>query len=129
MAQTKRRRRSKHRGTAAGTIESRGRTGRRPTKSEASAKPAGGAGRRAARFDQPPTWRGAFMRALLAAAIFFAFVLFAFGEPLRAAIPLAMFTLLIYVPLGYYTDLFIYRRRQKRRAQAREPAPKQTRGR
>jgi hypothetical protein len=31
MAQTKRKRRTKHRGNAAGTIESRGRTGRKPT--------------------------------------------------------------------------------------------------
>ena len=34
MAQTKRKRRTKHRGTAAGTIETRGRTGRRPTADE-----------------------------------------------------------------------------------------------
>ena len=34
MAQTKRKRRSKHRGTAAGTIEARGRTGRKPTANE-----------------------------------------------------------------------------------------------
>jgi hypothetical protein len=129
MAQTKRRRRSKHRGTAAGTIESRGRTGRRPASSERPAKPDRARDRRAARFDQPPTWRGAFTRALLAAAIFFGFVVFAFREPLAVAIPLAIFTLLIYVPMGYYTDLFIYRRRQRRRAAARNAAPKQTRGR
>ena len=34
MAQTKRKRRSKHRGTAAGTIEARGRTGRKPNAEE-----------------------------------------------------------------------------------------------
>ena len=34
MAQTKRKRRTKHRGTAAGTIEARGRTGRPPTADE-----------------------------------------------------------------------------------------------
>jgi uncharacterized membrane protein YgcG len=128
MAQTKRRRRSKHRGTAAGTIESRGRTGRRPARSE-QAKPDRARDRRAARFDQPPTWRGAFTRALFAAAIFFVFVVFAFRESVAVAIPLAMFTLLIYVPMGYYTDLFIYRRRQRRRAGASKAASKQTRGR
>ena len=34
MAQTKRKRRTKHRGTPAGTIETRGRTGRPPTADE-----------------------------------------------------------------------------------------------
>src|SRR5436305_1335521 len=37
MAQTKRKRRSKHRGTAAGTVESRGRTGRKPDAKERGA--------------------------------------------------------------------------------------------
>jgi Flp pilus assembly protein TadB len=127
MAQTKRKRRSKHRGTAAGTIESRGRTGRRPTGSERAAKPDRKRDR-ATRFDRPPTWRGAFTRAVLAAAIFFVFVVFAFHEPLSVGFPLAIFTLLIYVPMGYYTDLFIYRRRQKRQAGGKA-ATKDTRGR
>jgi hypothetical protein len=34
MAQTKRKRRTKHRGNAAGSIEVRGRTGRKPTDDE-----------------------------------------------------------------------------------------------
>ena len=34
MAQTKRKRRTKHRGNAAGSVEARGRTGRKPTDQE-----------------------------------------------------------------------------------------------
>ena len=34
MAQTKRKRRTKHRGNAAGAVEARGRTGRKPTEAE-----------------------------------------------------------------------------------------------
>ena len=34
MAQTKRKRRTKHRGNAAGSIEARGRTGRKPNETE-----------------------------------------------------------------------------------------------
>ncbi|MFL5819539.1 MAG: hypothetical protein ACJ76S_02500 [Solirubrobacteraceae bacterium] len=113
MAQTKRRRRSKHRGTAAGTIESRGRTGRKPAAAQKGRGSTPARGRRASRFDQPPSWRGALSRALIASGIFFAFVLVAFHRPLPAALGLAAFTLLIYVPLGYYTDLFMYRRRQR----------------
>ena len=36
MAQTKRKRQTKHRGNAAGVVESRGRTGRKPTAAEKS---------------------------------------------------------------------------------------------
>jgi hypothetical protein len=113
MAQTKRKRRSKHRGTAAGTIEARGRTGRKPKTDE---KRSSAAARRQTRFERPPTWRGATNRALLAAGIFFGAVLFLFKQPLPAAISLSLFTLAIYIPLGYYTDLFLYRRRMKQKA-------------
>lgn len=114
MAQTKRRRRSKHRGTAAGTVESRGRTGRKPSASES--RPADRRESRLARLDRPPTWRNAATRAVIAAVIFLALAVVALGwDPVRA-LPVAAFTLTVYVPLGYYTDLLIYRRRQKRRA-------------
>ena len=116
MAQTKRRRRSKHRGNAAGTVESRWRTGRKPTASESrkASKPTA-AERRRARMDEPPSWRGALVRAALAAGVFLALVLVLFDEPVAVAIPLAVFTLAIYIPIGYYTDLFLYRRRQRRK--------------
>ena len=69
MAQTKRKRRSKHRGNAAGNIEARGRTGRKPTAAElrAAGKSAPGDDRRFAE----PTWRGAAMRAAFAAVLLF----------------------------------------------------------
>ena len=113
MAQTKRRRRSKHRGTAAGTIQTRGRTGRKSAGEEKARSSDAGRARRPSRFDRPPTWRGALTRAALASGIFFAFVVIALHRPLPAALGLAAFTLVIYVPLGYYTDLFLYRRRQR----------------
>ena len=116
MAQTKRRRRSKHRGTAAGTIESRGRTGRKPPAAQKPRDSQASRARRPSRLDQPPTWRGALTRAVIASGIFFAFVVAALHRPLPAALGLAAFTLLIYVPLGYYTDLFLYRRRQRTRS-------------
>jgi hypothetical protein len=114
MAQTRRRRRSKHRGTPAGTIEARGRTGRKPRTEE---KRRSGPARSETRFDRPPTWRGAVNRALVAAGIFFVAVLLLFKQPLPAAISLSLFTLAIYIPMGYYTDLFLYRRRMRRKAE------------
>ena len=57
MAQTKKKRSTKHRGNAAGVVETRGRTGRKPT--DAEKKPAATGGKRQDRFDRPPSWREA----------------------------------------------------------------------
>jgi Flp pilus assembly protein TadB len=115
MAQTKKKRQTKHRGNAAGQVEARGRTGRRPTAGER--KPSARE-LREARFDQPPTWRAALNRALIAAALFLILLVFFFkDQQLGPKLGIAAFMLAVYVPMGYYTDLFIYRRRQARRLQ------------
>lgn len=120
MAQTRKKRRSKHRGTAAGSIEARGRTGRKPTEQERQ-RSAGvrdeARARRAHRLDTPPTWRSAFYRALFASLILFVFTRFGFGPSIEvaASIALCVLALAIYVPLGYATDLWVYRRRQRRK--------------
>ena len=121
MAQTKRKRRSKHRGTAAGAIESRGRTGRRPTAEEK--KKDDRAQARERRLSTPPTWSGASKRAGVAAVLMFAFLMITskgtmaqrFG--LAAIFSLGAFAL--YVGLGYYMDQFLYRRRLRARERAR----------
>ena len=69
MAQTKRKRRTKHRGNAAGSIEARGRTGRKPTAEEhEGGRPpdAGPAGRPSRR-----RWNSAALKALAMAVILF----------------------------------------------------------
>jgi len=115
MAQTKRKRRSKHRGNAAGGIESRGRTGRPLSETERKAATAttGGAKGRQDRWDAAPTWRGAVNRAAIAAVIFMALVLLVFRQPVKSAIPLGLFMVLVYIPLGFYTDTWLYKRRQR----------------
>jgi hypothetical protein len=122
MAQTKRKRRTKHRGNAAGVVETRGRTGRKPTASERKMTVRE---KRLERFSNPPTWRGAANRAALATILFIAAVAILFKESIGAAIAIGGFMFLLYVPLGYYTDLFIYRRRQAKQAQGPTPPRKQ----
>ena len=120
MAQTKKKRRSKHRGNAAGVIEARGRTGRKPTAEERklSEKEAARQARQE-RLNRPPTWRSASQRAAIAAVVFGLLLVLLFDtDPVRA-IPLTAFVLLFYIPLGYYTDLFVYNRRQKAEAKKR----------
>jgi hypothetical protein len=116
MAQTKRKRRSKHRGTAAGTIESRGRTGRKPTGTEkkgGSGKGATAAERRADRLSRPPSWRSAINRAAIAAVILVALSIFLFKQKPAASIAFAAFALIVYIPMGYYLDRFLYNRRMR----------------
>src|SRR5215213_6533822 len=103
MAQTKRKRRSKHRGTPAGTIEARGRTGRRPTAEESKRTKDD---ERRARMLRPPTWHGAATRAGVAALLLLVFTQLGIGPdmPLGQSIAIAAFALLLYIPLGFYTD-------------------------
>ena len=113
MAQTKKKRRStKHRGNAAGIVESRGRTGRRPEAGERklSAREEARA-RRLDRTLRPPTWRAALNRAGISAVIFVLLVVLLFKQPVATAIPMGIMVLAFYIPLGYYTDRFIYRRK------------------
>jgi len=119
MAQTKRKRRTKHRGTAAGTIESRGRTGR-PLTSEEKKKQDRAAGREK-RLNTPPTWKGSFQRALLASALMFLFILVTSkgSNKIAAAVLFAVFALALYVPAGYYLELYLFRRRQRRKEEGR----------
>jgi hypothetical protein len=112
MAQAKRKRTRKHRGTAAGTIERAGRTGRPRTREEAKQL---SRQRRAQRFNKPPTWKGALQRAAIAAAVFGALVIVLFQRSVAQGAVLAAFMFLLYIPLGYGTDMMIYRFRQRRK--------------
>jgi hypothetical protein len=118
MAQTRRKRQTKHRGNAAGVVESRGRTGRKPTAAEKSGDPREVAKAKAKpldRRDRPPTWSGAFIRAMVAAILLLVVVIVVFNKP-NQAIALFPVVLLMYVPVSYYTDKWIYDRRQRQKA-------------
>ena len=129
MAQTKKKKCStKHRGNAAGVVEARGRTGRKldekerkaaKPKSSASGRPATGKDARLARLGKPPTWKSALWRAVAATAIFFVILLIAFKQKPGQALALSGFMLLVYIPLGYYTDLMLHRRFLRKQAAAR----------
>jgi hypothetical protein len=123
MAQTKRKRRSKHRGNAAGTIETRGSTGRKPT-AEEQRKRASGNAREERRFIEP-SWTSAATRAGLASVMLF--VLFQVGlagekQTVATSLALAVAAFMIYVPLGYKVDRIFWQRRM-RKAGRPLPAP------
>lgn len=118
MAQTKRKRRTKHRGTAAGTIEARGRTGR-PLSADEKRKQQRQTSREQ-RLNTPPTWKSSATRALIAAVIVFVFILLtAKGKnKLLTAVEFTAVALVFYIPAGYYLELTLYRRRQRKKQAA-----------
>jgi hypothetical protein len=118
MAQTKRK--TKHRGNAAGMVESRGRTGRRPTAAERSGsarEKAKAKEQRLNRYDRPPTWRGAFYRAAVAAVVLLLVGIILLKNS-SEAIALFPIVLALYVPVSYYTDAWMYKRRMRQKAKA-----------
>ena len=118
MAQTKRKRRSKHRGNAAGVVESRGRTGRRPTEEEL--RKATRETARERRMNKPPSWNSAFLKAALMAGLLFLFTrigVFGSEAAISQSILLCFFALLLYTPLAYVTDRWVYQRNQRRKQQ------------
>jgi hypothetical protein len=115
MAQTRRRRRTKHRGNAAGTIEVRGRTGRPPGPEEKKKQEKQTREQvRQAKLSRPPTWKGSAQRALLAAGFMFIFLLVTDKGNVAAALAFAVFAMLLYIPGGYYMELALFRRRQRK---------------
>jgi hypothetical protein len=117
MAQTKRKRRTKHRGNAAGSVEARGRTGRKPTDQERRTSSSAREDRRY----QEPTWGGAAIRAAFASVLLF--VLFVSGiagqdQGIATSILLSLAAFLIYVPLGYKVDRMFWQRRMRKAGRA-----------
>ena len=117
MAQTRKRRRRKHRGTQGGSIDRRGRA-RPRTREEARARARSGRKQTGKRGESPPTWGGAIARAAFGAGIFFILLLLIFKRPVGVSVLLSVLMLLLYVPFGHAIDGFMYRRRL--RAKQRE---------
>lgn len=125
MAQTKKKRKRKHRGTQGGSV-SRAPQRRPRNREEAKAQAR-------SRSTQPrsvaPSWGSAINRALFGAVIFFVLMLLLFKRSAGEAFGLAALMAALYVPMGYYLDRFFYRRRLAKEQQARALAKQQHQGR
>jgi hypothetical protein len=119
MAQAKKKRRRKHRGTQGGRIDGNRRAARPRSREEAKAR-ARSRSKRAPRGDKPPTWGSAIGRGLVAAAIFTVLLALIFGRSLGSSLALGGFMLLFYIPAGYYIDTMMWRRRERARIRAAE---------
>jgi len=123
MAQTKKKRRRKQRGTQGGRLDARPRgrpTNRAEARQRAKSRGSGSRSRKqAARTPGPPTWLSAVGKGSLAALLFLALTVALFKQPLASAAGLAAFLLLFYIPMSYYTDRFLYRRRLRKAEEER----------
>jgi hypothetical protein len=98
-------------------VETRGRTGRKP---EATERKSQSRGQRGNRYSRPPSWRSALQRAGIASALFVVVSIFLLKLKPAPAVLFGIFLVLFYTPLTYYTDSFIYRRRQAKLAQGKQ---------
>ena len=118
MAQTRKKRQRKRRGTQGGGIDNKPRSGRPRSREEAKAR-ARTRRKPAPQQDLPPTWRNSFMRGIFAAVIFAVLLIVLFKRPVPASLIFGAFMLAFYVPAGYYIDLTMWRRRERARMRGR----------
>jgi hypothetical protein len=113
MAQTRKKRSRKHRGTAAGTVEKAAHN-----RSTRQAKPAKQTPQQAreARMMRPPSWRSAANKAAIAAVVFGVLLLIAFHRPAGVVVLWTLLVFCFYTPLGYWTDRAVYNRRMRAKA-------------
>ena len=109
MAQSRSKRRRKHRGTQAGTIETPSHRSGKATASRATSN----SRTRAQRQMKPPSWKSSAYKAGAAAIVFalLSTVVFHNKNSAPTIIITCVFVFFIYLPVAYWTDKAMYKRR------------------
>jgi hypothetical protein len=119
MAQTKKKRRRKHRGTQGGRIDRRPARGRARSRAEAQARARSrGKKKSGPRTPEPATWSSALKKGGIAAVLFVA-LLSVFGQNPAVALLVGVLMLGFYVPMAFLLDRFMYQRFVRKEAQKR----------
>jgi len=120
MAQNQNRRRRKRRGTQGGSIDTRRRASRPRSREEAKARARSSRATGSThKEDLPPTWRNSAVRGLGAAVIFALLLILIFQRPVGVSLIFGAFMLAFYIPTGYYIDLAMWRKRERKRIRER----------
>jgi hypothetical protein len=123
MAQTKKKRRRKHRGTQGGRIDTRPSRGRPRSRAEAKARarsrPNKKKGKPGERIPEPATWSSALKKGGLA-AILFAGILALMGQNPIQILVVGFLMLGFYVPMAFFLDRFMHQRFLRKEAQKRQ---------
>ncbi len=112
MASTKRKRQTKHRGNAAGSVVTRGRTGRPPSPEEKKKQTRDEA--RIARQTKKPTWNSAALRGALASVFIFLFLLVSTHFRILPSLVFGLGAAVLYIPTGFYLETYLWRRRMRK---------------
>ena len=119
MAQTKKKRRRKHRGTQGGRIDRRPARGRARSRAEAQSRARSRTKKKGGpRVPEPASWSSALKKGGIAAALFVA-VITVFGQSLAVALVVGVAMLGFYVPMAFTLDRFIYQRHLRNEAKQR----------
>ena len=121
MAQTKKKRRRKHRGTQGGRIDTRPARGRPRSRAEAKSRARSRGGKKSKpgeRVPQPPSWSNALKKGAIA-AILFVGLLALMGQNPIATLVVGVVMLPLYTGMSFYMDGWFYRRHLRKEAQKR----------
>jgi hypothetical protein len=116
MAQTKKKRRRKHRGTQGGRIDRRPARGRARSRAEAQSRARSRTKKKGGpRVPEPASWSSALKKGGIAAVLFVA-VITVFGQSLAVAAVVGIAMLGFYVPMAFTLDQFVYKRHLRKEA-------------
>jgi hypothetical protein len=119
VAQTKKKRRRKHRGTQGGRIDRRPARGRARSRAEAQARARNRSKKKGGpRVPEAPSWSSAMKKGGVAAVLFVA-LLAVFGQNPAVALLVGVLMLGFYVPMAFLLDRFMYQRFLRKEEQKR----------
>ena len=119
MAQTKKKRRRKQRGTQGGRIDTRPARGRARSRAEAQSRARNRTKKKGGpRVPEPPSWSSALKKGGIAAVLFVG-VITVFGQNPAVALGVGVLMLGFYVPMAFTLDRFVYHRHLRKEAQKR----------
>ena len=129
MAQTKKKRRRKHRGTQGGRIDTRPSRSRPRSRAEAQNRARGKQKSKKAgpRVPDPPSWSNALKKGGIAAVLFVG-LLALFGQKPIPSLLIGILMLGFYVPMAFMMDRFFYQRHLRQEAKKREERQAQRTG-
>jgi hypothetical protein len=129
MAQTKKKRRRKHRGTQGGRIDTRPARGRPRSRADAQNRARSRTKKKSGpRVPDPPSWMSALKKSTIATVLFIG-LLSLFGQnPLVALVSGLVIGVFFYLPGVYLLDRFMYQRHLRKEAQKRQEREAQRTG-
>jgi hypothetical protein len=123
MAQTRKKRRRKHRGTQGGRIDTRPARGRARSRAEAQARARSRTkkkgGKAGARTPQPASWSSALKKGAIAAVLFVGILALMGQNPVQILV-VGFMMLGFYVPMAFLLDRFFYQRHLRKEAQKQQ---------